>query len=45
VFHADLEVAAEHRRIHRLQSDPLARRQDHRRTRAAGQGSSLTSGD
>jgi integrase len=45
VFHQDLELAAEHRRIERLQSDPLARRQDHRRTRAAGRGSSSMSRD
>jgi site-specific recombinase XerD len=39
VFHDDLELAAEHRRIERLQGDPLARWQDRRRTRAAARGS------
>lgn len=38
VFHDDVELAAEHRRIERLQGDPLARRQNHRRTRAAARG-------
>ena len=36
VFHDDLELAAEHRRIERLQGDPLARWQGRRRRRAAG---------
>jgi site-specific recombinase XerD len=34
VHHADIELAAEHRRIERLQHDPLARRQQQRRERA-----------
>jgi integrase/recombinase XerD len=45
VFHDDVELAAEHRRIERLQGDPLARRQNHRRTRAAARGGSPTSCD
>jgi integrase/recombinase XerD len=45
VFHDDVELAAEHRRIERLQSDPLARRQEHRRTRAAARGRSSTRRD
>jgi site-specific recombinase XerD len=36
VHHADHELAAEHRRIERLQTNPLSRRQEQRRTRAAG---------
>ena len=36
VHHDDDELAAEHRRIERLQADPLARRQQQRRERAAG---------
>jgi len=35
VHHEDSELAAEHRRIERLQADPLARRQERRRQRAA----------
>jgi integrase len=38
VHHDDHELAAEHRRIERLQSDPLARRQEQRPARAAGRG-------
>jgi integrase len=33
VHHADVELAAEHRRIERLQHDPLSRRQQQRRDR------------
>jgi hypothetical protein len=36
VHHDDHELAAEHRRIERLQSDPLARREETRLARAAG---------
>ena len=35
VHHDDHELATEHRRIERLQADPLARRQEQRRARAA----------
>jgi integrase/recombinase XerC len=35
VHHDTLELGAEHRRIERLQSDPLARRQQQRRSRTA----------
>ena len=36
VHHDDHELAAEHRRIERLRSDPLARHSERRRERAAG---------
>jgi len=35
VHHGNHELAAEHRRIERLQRAPLARRQERRRERAA----------
>jgi integrase/recombinase XerD len=38
VHHADVELATEHRRIERLQHDPLARRQQQHRARAADRG-------